>query len=163
MNPRLKMRGSLAGAVAALTFAVGWCMVRLPILEDRASDSNAKADQALTAVDALQVQADENRRGLLEANRRLKAAGKSPVPVPTVTPVPVPQADSLSAEEYATVRAMIDAEVSKARAPITQAEVTQIARVAATFVPRPRDGKSVTAAELQPLVAVALATYCGEG
>jgi hypothetical protein len=163
MNPRLKVRAFGSAGLVVLTATVAWLMVKLPLAQDTAERAESRSNQALTSVAELKKQADENRQGLVEANRRLKAAGKQPVPVPAQTPVQVPSSDGLSAEEYATVRAMIDAEVSKARAPITQAEVTQIARVAATFVPRPRDGKSVTAAELQPLVAVALATYCGEG
>lgn len=99
-----------------------------------------------------------------EANRRLAAAGKPTVPVPTESPVsPVPReipVDEFTAEEESAVRQIVAEQIALAKTPITQAEITQIARVAATLVPKPKDGKSVTTAELQPLITVALATYC---
>lgn len=162
MNPWLKTRAFVSAGLVVLTATVAWLMVQLPLAQETADRADGTARQAKDAVAVVQQQSDENRKGLLEANRRLQAAGKPPVPVPTPTPVPVPSSEGLTAYEYAQVRALVDAEVGKAKAPITQAEVTQIARVAATFVPRPKDGKTVTAAELQPLVAIALATYCGE-
>lgn len=163
MNRKAKQsRGFLSGAVVVMAVFVTYVMVQLPLTTDDAKTADDTAQRALKAVSDVQQQSNENRQGLLEANRRLKAAGEAPVPVPTPTPVAVSASDGLNAAEYAQVRALVDAEVSKAKAPITQAEVTQIARVAATFVPKPKDGKSVTAAELQPLVAIALATYCGE-
>ena len=49
MNPRLKMRGALMGAVVALTFALTWSLVKVPSLED-------KADAAVTEVNTLKPQ-----------------------------------------------------------------------------------------------------------
>lgn len=154
---------AVVAALAALTFSV-ISLYGIVLDQDgdirqqgQTANSNAtKADEALRL-------AKQNEAGLLEANRRLAAAGKPTVPVPTVTVQPpdrVDTSDGLTADDLATIRQVAADEVARAKAPISQAEITQIARVAATFVPKPKDGKSVTVAELQPLVTVALATYC---
>jgi hypothetical protein len=105
--------------------------------------------------------AQEAKEGVEEANRRLRAAGKPTVPVPTVSPVSPPATNAGESVSVDEVRAIVVTELAGAR--VTQAEISQIARVAAQLVPKPQDGHTPTAAEIQPLVAATLAAYCAGG
>lgn len=62
----------------------------------------------------------------------------------------------------AQVQAIVATAIRNYQPTLTSAQVEQIARVTAPKVVRPRDGRSPTEAELQPLVAVAVTSYCGE-
>lgn len=105
--------------------------------------------------------AQEAKEGVEEANRRLRAAGKPTVPVPTVSPISPPpsksEQDSLTVEQ---VRAVVLTELAQYKVQLTQAEISQIARVAATLVPAGADGKTPTEAEIRPMVMAAVAAYC---
>ena len=160
MTPRTKMRGYGGAALAVLTLTVGWLMVQQPLLKDAADKSSTKADQALSQVTTLTGKVDANAQALAEANGRLIALGKTPVPVPKETPTPPPVVDEFTEAEATEVRLIVADQISRTPAKITQAEITQIARVAATLVPKPKDGKTPTAAELQPIVTATLAAYC---
>lgn len=162
MNPRLKMRGYTGGAVMALTFLVTWCLVQQPTLVDKAERAAAVAQRANERTDQTQTQvntlADNQQKllsGINEANRQLVALGKPPVPVPTVV-----QPEGLTAEQAAAVRLVVTDQLSRQHVTVTQAEVSQIARVAAQLVPKPADGKMPTAAQIQPVVTAAVAAYC---
>jgi hypothetical protein len=96
-------------------------------------------------------------KGLDEANRRLIALGKPPVAVPTVAPA---QPTGLTAEQSAAVRLIVADQLSSQKVTITQTEISQIARVAAQMVPKPADGTTPTAAQLQPVITAAIAAYC---
>lgn len=105
--------------------------------------------------------AQEAKEGVEEANRRLRAAGKPTVPVPSVTPVsPPPSTDEVEQVTVEQVRAIVVTELAQHKAVLSQAEISQVARVAAAMAPKPADGKTPTTAELQPMVAAALAAYC---
>jgi hypothetical protein len=164
MNPRVKMRGALLGAVVALTFGYTWQLVKAPVLEDKADRSMAQAQRANERTDQTEAQVNtlaSNQqkllKGLDEANRRLIALGKPPVAVPTVAPA---QPTGLTAEQAAAVRLIVADQVSSQKVTITQAEISQIARVAAQMVPKPVDGKTPTTAQIQPMVTAAIAAYC---
>ncbi|MFC0622958.1 hypothetical protein [Kribbella deserti] len=129
-------------------------------LTGQVSETGDTAARALNVASSAQLQARENEKALARANRDLVAAGKQPVPVPTVTVQPPAAGDRLTVEDLATIRLVAAEEVARAKSPISQAEITQIARVAATLVPKPKDGKSVTAEDVAPLITVAVATYC---
>lgn len=105
--------------------------------------------------------AQEAKEGVEEANRRLRAAGKPTVPVPSVSPISPPPSESgeqsLTVEQ---VRAVVVAELAQYKVSLTQAEITQIARVAATLVPPGADGKTPTDAEIRPMVVAAVSAYC---
>lgn len=105
--------------------------------------------------------AQDAKQGVEEANKRLRAAGKPTVPVPSVSPVspppPTSEPESMTEDE---VRAIVVTELASHKATLSQAEISQVARVAAAMVPKPVDGKTPTKAELQPMVAAALAAYC---
>lgn len=150
------------GAVAVAILTFGYMFGQLLNLSSEVDTTGDTAVKALAVASAAELQAKENEKALAEANRNLVAAGKKPVPVPTVSvpPTPVLPTEGLTAEDLATVRRVAADEVARSKAPISQAEITQIARVAATLVPKPKDGKSVTAAEITPLITVAVATYC---
>lgn len=126
-----------------------------------AQQASAKAAQLEPQVQVLTENQSRIRSGLDEANRRLIANGKPPVPVPTTAPTtPLPQVDEFTAEEAAAVRVIVADQISRQKVTITQAEITQIARIAAALVPKPKDGSTPTAAQLQPIVTATLAAYC---
>lgn len=159
MNPRLKMRGYGGAALVVLTATVAYLMVQQPLQADKIDAANSRVSQTETQVQVLSDNQDKLIGGMDEANRRLVALGKSPVPVPSVSPAPAPvQPDELTEAEAADVRRIVAQQLAGAK--VTQAEITQIARVAATFVPKPADGKSPTAAQIQPVVTAAVAAYC---
>lgn len=160
MNPRAKMRGYGSAAIAVLAATVGWLLVQQPIQADKTDAAQSTAQQAKNEVAEVKVQVDANGRALEEANRRLKAAGRPPVPVPS-TPPPAPvQPDEFTAEEAFAVRQIVTDLLSTQKVTITQAEISQIARTAAALVPKPKDGTSPTAAQIRPAVVAAVAAYC---
>lgn len=134
---------------------------------DRRADSS---DQKLSAsgqeVETLKGQVQANGQIAVsakdaadEANRRLAAAGRPTVPVPSVSPIS-PEPPSPSSVTLADVRAVVVTELAQYKATLSQTEVTQIARVAASLVPKPADGKTPTPAQLQPIVTATIAAYC---
>jgi hypothetical protein len=157
------MRGYGGAAVLVLTATVAWLMIQVPTLQDHADTSTATANQALTKVTEVEGQVAANAKALAEANARLVALGKNPVPVPPTPASAAPvQVDEFTEAEAAAVRLIVADQIARTPAKVTQAEITQIARVAAALVPRPKDGKTPTAAELQPIVSAALAAFCLE-
>lgn len=104
--------------------------------------------------------ATDARDAALEANRRLAAAGKPTVPVPSVTPVSPSAGPLVVGLSVDTVRAVVASELAQQKVTLTQAEISQIARVAATLVPKPADGKTPTPAQVQPVVTSVVAAYC---
>lgn len=153
--------GQLSASGALVVVLVGYLMVRQPMLAE-----DVKASQQVSAVQQqqiteLQQQTTANRTALNKANSALVALGKPPVPVPP-TPAPVHQ-DEFTEQEAAAVRLIVADQIAKAKAPLTQAEITQIAKAAAALIPKPADGKSPTPAQMQTYVKVAVASYCLEG
>lgn len=149
MNPRVRMRGALVGAVVALTFALSWSLAKVPALEDKA---DAAAGEVSTLKPQVQV-LNENQKKLItamdEANRRLVALGKTPVPVPSVTPSSAP---GLTA---ADVRLIVTQELADQNITITQAEVSQIARTVTAL-------KTSMPTQISTSVKLAVAAYCLE-
>lgn len=125
-------------------------------IDHRADHSDAQVHKLQGQVDTNGQLAQDAMSAAREANLRLAAAGKPTVPVPTVAPV-TPSPDELSVQD---VRMIVSAELAQQKVTITQAEITQIARVAAQMVPKPADGKTPTVAQIQPVVAAAVAAYC---
>lgn len=163
MNPRVKMRGYGGAAVLVLTATVAWLMVQQPILQDKADTSSQTANQALTKVTEVEEQVAANAKALAEANARLVALGKTPVPVPPTPKASAPvQVDEFTEAEAVAVRLIVADEISRTPAKVTQAEINQIARVAAALVPKPADGKTPTPTELKPVIEAVLAAFCAE-
>jgi len=161
MSPRVRMHGALAGAVIALTFALTWSLLKVPELESKADSAATEVSTLKPQVEALTENQGKLVSGLDEANRRLVALGKSPVPVPTVTPAPLPvQPDEFTADEAEAVRQIVSQQLSQQKVSITQAEISQIARTAAALIPKPADGKTPTAAEMQRYAQISVAAYC---
>lgn len=149
MNPRVRMRGALAGAVVALTFALTWSLWKVPALEDKADSA---VDQVNTLKPQVETLTDNQKKlitGLDEANRRLIALGKTPVPVPSVTPSSAP---GLTA---ADVRLIVTQELADQNITITQAEVSQIARTVSAL-------KATMPTQISTSVKLAVAAYCLE-
>ena len=155
------MKGYGGAALLVLSGTVAWLMVQVPTLQDNANASTTTANKALTKVSEVEAQVNANAKALAEANARLVALGKTPVAVPKPSPsTPPVQVDEFTAEEAAAVRLIVADQLSRQKVSITQAEISQIARVAAQLVPKPADGKTPTAAQIQPVVAAAIAAYC---
>lgn len=156
ISPRQRMHSALAGAVLALTFALTWSLVKVPTLEDEVTVQSQK----VTLLEPQVATLTDNQGRLIaavdEANRRLVALGKQPVAVPTPQPSqPIPA--GLTA---ADVREIVQTELAQHKAVLSQAEVQQIARVAAALVPKPKDGVSPSATQLQLAAQAAVAAYC---
>lgn len=161
MNPRLKMRGYTGAAILVLSGTVAWLMVQVPTLQDNADVSSATANQALEKVSEVEAQVNANAKALAEANARLISLGKTPVPVPPPAPsAPPVQVDEFTEAEAAAVRLIVADQIARQKVQITQAEISQIARIAAALIPKPKDGKTPTAAEIQTRATVAIAAYC---
>lgn len=130
------------------------------------ADNNARAaaSAAATASAALS-QAGAAQSAAEEANRRLRAAGKPTVQIPTITvsQPPLPPVEGLSASQEIAVRSIIAGQLAAYQPSLTPAQVQQIATVAAALVPKPKDGHTPTAAELQPLVVAAQIGFCSNG
>lgn len=128
MNPRLKMRGALAGAVIALTFALTWSLAKVPTLEDEVT-RNASDNQALkTELTDVKDQVSANKKALDDANRKLIGLGKAPIAVPTTKQDPPP--DGLTAAQLEAVRAVVMDVLESTSAKVSQGTVNQIARAA---------------------------------
>lgn len=133
--------------------------------ESRASKNADAAARADARASAAGTQADVATKAAEEANRRLRALGKPTVPIPTVTvsqpPLVIP--DGLTEQQTLAVRGIIAAELVRYHPDLTTAQVQQISRVAASFVPKPKDGHTPTVPELAPLAQAAQKAYCSDG
>lgn len=61
------------------------------------------------------------------------------------------------------VKGIVREEVARRNLTLTPEQVNTVATVAASKVPKPKDGKTPTNAQLQPLVSAAVATFCANG
>ena len=153
MNPKLKMRGSLSGAVALLAVAVSWSMVQSQASTVRAEASEKKADQALTSLATVNDQVHANSQALADANSRLIALGKAPVPVPPL-PSPEPQPQGLTAEQLQAVRQVVVSELGSHEAKVSQATINQIAVAAGKLA------QTNIQVGLPAVVKATVAAYC---
>jgi hypothetical protein len=125
---------------------------------DGLEKQNAGSQQTIAAVAA---DAAAARKAAEQANQRLAAAGKPTVPIPSPTTTVVPPPTSAPVSE-AQVRSIVSSAIRSYRPNLTLSQVEQIARVTAPKVARPKDGRTPTPEELQPLIANAVASYCTE-
>lgn len=129
MNPRVRMRGALAGAVVALTFALTWSLAKVPALEDEVGRSTQQNQQLDGKVKGLESKVDANAKALEQANARLIALGKAPEPVPA-DPSPPAQPAGLTASQLLAVRAVVTEVLESTDAKVSQASINQITRAA---------------------------------
>lgn len=123
------MRGALAGAVVALTFALTWSLAKVPALEDEVGRSTQQNHQLDGKVKGLESKVDANAKALEQANARLIALGKAPEPVPA-DPSPPAQPAGLTASQLLAVRAVVSEVLESTDAKVSQASINQIARAA---------------------------------
>lgn len=154
MNPRLKMRAALTGAVVALTFALTWSLAKVPTLEDQVSKNHQENTNLSRSVDDLRGQVGANAQALADANAKLIALGKAPVPVPSPRPEPEPTPQGLTASQLEAVRAVVVDELDSHQAKVSQATINQIAHTAGTLATQ-----NITAG-LPASVKAAVAAYC---
>lgn len=123
------MRGALAGAAVALTFALSWSLARVPALEDEVGKSTQQNQALDVKVKGLEGKVDANAKALEQANSRLVALGKAPEPVP-VDPSPAVQPSGLTASQLLAVRAVVSEVLESTDAHVSQASINQISRAA---------------------------------
>lgn len=157
-RPVFAVMGSVV-LILAVGFSILWLQSgtdgrRIDGLEKQ----NAGSQQTIAVVAS---DAAAARKAAEEANRRLKAAGKPTVPIPSATTTVIPPAATPGVSE-AQVKSIVSTAIRAYQPTLTPSQVEQIARVTAPKVTRPKDGRTPTTAELQPLVAVAVTTFCGE-
>jgi hypothetical protein len=164
-NAKLNTLLIFAGIALALALAVAaFAWGTRSEFEQRADQNQKAAAESDKKAETAIGQATGAAAAAAEANRRLKALGKPTVPVPTITPIPVPPppvTSGLSASQVTAVRSIIANQLAGYQLP--PAVTAQIAAQAALLVPKPKDGHTPTAKELQPLVAAAQAAYCADG
>lgn len=148
------MRGSLSGAVTLLAVAVGWSMIQSQASTVRADASEQTAKSALSQVTALNGKVDANSQALAEANSRLIALGKAPVPVPTPPAAPEPTPQGLTASQLEAVRSVVVDVLGTHNAKVSAATINQITQASASLAT-----KNVTAG-LQAVVKATVAAYC---
>jgi hypothetical protein len=134
---------ALAAALVAGVVAFGDLSGRL----DAAKDERAALRQTnATQDDTLKAQ----QSALDKANQSLKAAGKPTVPVPPAPTTAAPAPDASLTEQQ--VRALAYQVVSGYRPTLDEAQLNRIAATAAARVPKPKDGTSVTVADVLPTI-----------
>lgn len=126
---------------------------------DGLEKQNAGSQQTIAVVAS---DAAAARKAAEEANRRLKAAGKPTVPIPSPTATIPPPATNQAGVTEAQVKTIVSTAIRAYRPTLTPSQVEQIARVTAPKVTRPKDGRTPTAADLQPLVSLAVTSFCGQ-
>lgn len=126
---------------------------------DGLEKQNAGSQQTIAVVAS---DAAAARKAAEEANRRLKAAGKPTVPIPSPTATIPPPATNQAGVTEAQVKTIVSTAIRAYRPTLTPSQVEQIARVTAPKVARPKDGRTPTAADLQPLVSLAVTSFCGQ-
>jgi len=135
--------------------------------KQRSSQNAAAAAQANQKADVADKNASTAVSAAVEANRRLAQAGKPTVPVPTISvpPSPPPEIvpEGLTGTQLAAVQALIANRLAVYQPVMSPAQVQQAAVVAASLVPKPKDGLTPTAAQLQPLIAATHLAYCSNG
>lgn len=153
---------AMATSLIVAAFAIGG---QKEAQDGRKANANAAA-QADRKADVANQNAAAAAAAAAEANRRLQAAGKPTVPIPTITVSVSPSVsipEGLSANQLAAVQQLIENALSRYQPSMTPAQVQQIAAAAAALVPKPKDGHTLTATELQPLAAAALVAFCADG
>lgn len=162
MNYRTRRAWRAGGsAVLVLVVTLAYLFFNQVHLGDRADRTEHTASEAVSGLTTANQQIDGLKKSVDEANRRLSAAGKPTVPVPSVSPVTPPQLpDGLSSAQTAEVRSIVVTELAQQKVSLPATEVTQIARVAASLVPKPKNGVSPSTAQLQAIAAAAVAAYC---
>jgi hypothetical protein len=75
---------------------------------------------------------------------------------PTVAPPPI---EGVTGDD---VRAIVTDELTKHKVTLTPAEVSQIARVAAGMVPKPKDGVTPSAAQVRGIVSATFQAFCAQ-
>lgn len=151
----------LATSFIVAAFALGG-QHEAKVRADTNASAAARADQKAEAANQTAAAAAS---AAAEANRRLAAAGKPTVPIPTVTLSPPPPAitEGLNGQQLLAVRSLIENALAGYKPVMSDAQIKQAATVAASLVPKPKDGHTPTAAELAPLIAAAHTAYCADG
>jgi len=128
-------------------------------VKDLTRQVNTNADKTDVAVSWAEQQRKQFE--LCKTLPKNDARCAAPVIPPTVTispeRPPQPPGNGLSAED---IRNIVAAEVARRNLTVTPAQMSTIAASAAKLVPKPKDGKTPTNAELQPLASAAVATFC---
>lgn len=134
-------------------------------------ESNKAVKQDLTTkvnVNALRIDEQakilEDQRKQFELCQKVSKADprcQRPVaPTVTVTPELPDDPDKTQGIGLEDVQRIVSAEVARRNFTVTPAQMAVIAQSAAKMIPKPKDGRTPTSQELQPLASAAVATFC---
>lgn len=151
-----RKRKNVAIIVACLAVAIasGAAAVAISGRDDRANLNKAVQVNA-EKVDALRKQFEYCRTA-----PKNDPKCQQPIAVEPVKPTEKPVDKGLTENQ---VRDIVAAEVARRNLVLTPSQIATVASAASKLVPKPKDGKTPTTAELQPLVSTAVATFCANG
>lgn len=105
-----------------------------------------------TTVNSLGDDLEQSRADSAALAKQVEELGGTP----TVAPPPI---KGISNDD---VRAIVNDELSKHKIALTQSEIDQIARVASSMVPKPKNGTTPSSAQVQGVVSATILTFCAQ-
>ena len=103
------------------------------------------------------AQRDEQAAAAAQLADQVRGLGATPTVTPAPTAAATPGPGGLSPD---AVQAIVVSELSRRGATLTDAQVDRVARVAASQVPRPRDGRTPTDEQVRAVVESVVAKVC---
>jgi len=164
---RQRKRKNVAIIIACLAVVIACVAAGVAISGEGERDSLARK------VDINGKRLDETNKTVQEQREQFEYCKKAPKndprcqqpvapPTPTATPEKPEETPPVSLSEQ-QVREIVVSEVARRKLTLTPEQITTVATVASNMVPKPKDGKTPTKAELQPLASAAVATFCANG
>lgn len=164
---RQRKRKNIAIIVACLAVVIASGAAAVALAGEGERDDLARK------VDINGKRLDETNKTVQEQREQFEYCKKAPKndprcqqpvapPTPTATPEKPEETPPVSLSET-QVREIVVSEVARRKLTLTPEQITTVATVASKMVPKPKDGKTPTKAELQPLASAAVATFCANG
>lgn len=135
------------------------------------SPDDKEVQQLTTKVNTNADKLDEANKYIQELGKQFEQCKKLPkgdprcaAPVVPTTPILTPERPEKTTEPAGLtveqVRVVVAEEVARRNLTLTPAQVATVASEAAKRVPKPKDGKTPTTAQITPLVSAAVGTFC---
>lgn len=161
-RPLSRTTKGIIGVFIVLLLVVAIGTVRLAFYGDqqKTEKQNAQAGQAAEQADKKDLAA-EVKEACDKGGEPAKRLGTLCAKAKQIIQEPTKVADPGLNEKQ--VRNIVQEEIARRNLTLTPEQVSIIATVAAKKIPRPRDGKTPTNAQIQPLVSAAVATFCANG
>ncbi|MEQ7008459.1 hypothetical protein ABN028_19995 [Actinopolymorpha sp. B17G11] len=148
-----KITATAVAAVAVAVASLGYGVARIYTQVEDLQSANVRLEDRADRADAAR---DKQAVAAEQLSEQVRALGAEPVVTPAPAPPP-PRSGGVSAAE---VRSIVADELDDRRLELTPAQIASVARVAASQVPRPRDGSTPTAADIRPVVRDVVAAVC---